>query len=345
MVKMWEEILEQPVVLEKCREANEKLISEIVKTIKGRNIQSVLIAARGTSDHAGIYGKYIIEYELGLPVALAAPSIFTIYKKGMKLENTLVIGISQSGKAADVLEVVKNAKENGALTITVTNDTESPLAKEAMFHLYCNAGLEKSVAATKTFTTEMYLIAQLVAEWSNNDEMKRELLNVPKNIALIFNQSEHITNKAERYRYINECFVLTRGINYPIAMETALKIQETTYVRAKAYATSDFYHGPFAMIEKDMPVFILAPEGPTLADVVEMIKKLKESQAELIIISNNKEVLEMGNSFFEIPATANDMISPFYNIVVIQMFACQLALTKGLNPDAPRGLKKVTITK
>ena len=345
MIQMWEEILEQPLVLEKCKESNEKLVSEIVKVIKERKITSVLIAARGTSDHAGIYGKYIIEYELGIPTALAAPSIFTIYKKGLKLQDTLVIGISQSGRAADVLEVLKNARESNAVTISITNDPESPLAKEAAFHLYCNAGDEKSVAATKTFTAEMYLIAQLVAEWADNREMKNELSNIPDNINKIFAHSEHIKNKTERYRYIDDCFVLTRGINYPIALETALKLQETTYVRAKAFATSDFYHGPFAMIEKDTPVFVIAPDGPTRDDVASMIKRLKENQAELIVFSNIKEVLEMGDSSFEIPGTRNDVISPFYNIVVSQMFACQLALTKGLNPDAPRGLKKVTITK
>lgn len=345
MVQMWEEILEQPLVLEKCKIFNEKIITSIVQTLNTRSIDSVVIAARGTSDHAGVYAKYVIEYELGIPVALAAPSIFTIYQKDLKFKNCLVIGISQSGKAADVLEVIKSANRSGAITVSISNDQESPLALEAKFHLFCNAGLEKSVAATKTFITEIYLIAQLVAQWSGNNEMKKELSLVPGNIIKIFETSEHITAKAERYRYINECFVLTRGINYPIALESALKIQETAYVRARAYATSDFYHGPYAMIEKDMLVIVYAPDGPALNDITAMIKRLKENEVELIIVSNNKELLEMGNSSFEIPQTSNDIISPFYNVVIAQMFACQLTLTKGLNPDAPRGLKKVTITK
>lgn len=345
MVKMWKEILEQPAALEKCRESSAKLISEIVDVIKSRDINSVLIAGRGTSDHAGIYGKYIMECELGIPVALAAPSVFTVYKKGLKLQNTLVIGISQSGKALDVLEVLKNAKESDAVTISITNDEASPMAKEAKYHLFCNVGVEESVAATKTFTAEMYLIAQLVAEWSGNADMKKELSEIPANISKIFEASEHIKNSAYTYRLASECFVLSRGMNYPIALETALKLQETTYVRARAYATSDFYHGPFAMIEKNMPVVVIAPEGPALADIRQMIERLKENMVELVIYSNNKEILAMGNSSFEIPATSNDMITPFYNIVISQMFACQLALAKGLNPDAPRGLNKVTITK
>lgn len=346
MTKMWEEILEQPIVLERCRSSSETVVSSIAEHLKKQNIDSVVIAARGTSDHAGVYAKYIIEYAMEIPVALAAPSIFTTYGRSLNMKNSLVIGISQSGKAADVLEVIKSANKCGATTVSITNDTQSPLAAEAGFHLYCNAGLEKSVAATKTFTSQLYLLALLVAAWSGNEAMKGELSLIPQNITHILETSaQHIKNKAERYLYMNECFILTRGMNYSIALEAALKIQETSYVRAKAYAVSDFHHGPFAMIDKDMPVFVYAPEGPALADIVEMINKLKECQAEIIVISNNKEVLAMGNCSFEIPQTRNDMVSPFYNVVIAQMFACCLSLTKGLNPDSPRGLNKVTITK
>lgn len=345
MVLMWNEILEQPEVLKKCIDSNQKMTARVVEEIRARNIEFVVIAARGTSDHAGVYAKYIMESTLGVPVALAAPSIFTIYNKSLKLKNSLVIGISQSGKAADVLEVIRSANESGALTVTVTNDDASPLAQEAKFHLFCNAGLEKSVAATKTFTAEMMLLACLTAEWSGEERIKKELEQVPSNLAMVFGEADKITAKVERYRFMNECFVLSRGINYAIALESALKIQETCYVRAKAYATSDFHHGPFAMIEKDMPVIIYAPNGPTMPDMIEMAEKLKQSCAEIITVSNNKAMLEMGNCSFSIPETDSDLISPFYNVVFAQMFACKLSLVKGLNPDSPRGLKKVTITK
>lgn len=345
MTFMWKEILEQPEVLQRCVKSNEKIILNIVENIKARNINSVVIAARGTSDHAGIYAKYIIESVIGIPVSLAAPSIFTIYGKKMKLNNSLVIGLSQSGKAADVLEVIQSANESNALTLTITNDKESPLAKQAQYHLFCDAGLEKSVAATKTFTSEMMLAAQLVAQWSGDEQFKNQLAQVPANLSKIFDQENNIINKVQRYRFISECFVLSRGINYPIALESALKIQETSYVRARAYATSDFHHGPFAMIDKDMLAIIYAPNGPSYKDEIEMINKIKGSGAEVLIVSNNKELLESENFTFEIPQTDNDMISPFYNVVIAQMFACQLSLCRGLNPDAPRGLNKVTITK
>jgi glucosamine--fructose-6-phosphate aminotransferase (isomerizing) len=345
MVQMWEEIFEQSEVLKKCAAYNGATIAGLVKELERKAADTAVIAARGTSDHAGIYGKYIMEYYKGLPVAMAAPSIVTIYQRKMNFKDKLVIGISQSGRAADVLEVVGRANESGAVTVGITNDPDSPLAGEARYRLFCNAGVEKSVAATKTFIAEMLLLAQLTAEWSGDGQLRKGLEELPGGIDGILGEKDNIINKVQRYRYMNECFVLARGINYPIAMETALKLQETCYVRARAYSTSDFQHGPLAMIEKDMPVIVFAPRGPSFEDVCEMLKKLKSLEAELIVVSDDPVALEMADSAFRIPQTGSDALSPFYNIVIAQMFACRLALAKGLNPDAPRGLKKITVTK
>ena len=345
MTLMWDEIREEPQVVENCLNRNMGLISEIVGHIKRLDIDHIMIAARGTSDHAAVYAKYIMEITLGIPVTLVAPSVFTVYHKNLKMDRTLVIGISQSGKAADVLEVLKAANSAGALTVSITNFQDSPLATEARYHLDCSAGLEKSVAATKTFLAQLTLLAALTAVWADEKVLLDEIRKIPLGIEDIIKNSEYISEKVQRYRYMEECFVLARGVNYSIALESALKIQETCYVRAKAYATSDFYHGPYAMIEKNMPVFVFAPDGPSQSDVKEMIVKLKGSGAELIIISNNKELQELGECSFTIPATNNDILSPFYNVVIAQIFACNLALAKGLNPDSPRELNKVTITK
>jgi glucosamine--fructose-6-phosphate aminotransferase (isomerizing) len=344
MLKMWNEIMEQPSVLERCRIKNDQVIREIVKGAKARNIHSVYLAARGTSGHASVYGKYVLELTAGVPVALAFPSVFTIYGEAVNLSNSLVLGISQSGKAADVMEVIKNANRQGAITVGITNFPDSPLAKESKFHLCCEAGPELSVAATKTFMAQIYLLANLAAEWGKSSTLQKQLALVPEKLNGAFEISKIIGEKAERYRFMNECFVLARGINYAIALEAALKIQETTYARAKAFATSEFQHGPIAMVEKDLPVMIFAPEGPSLAYTKEMIDTLRKKQVELIIVSNNKEILGLGNSSFAIPDTDNDIISPFLNTAVAQMFACRLAVAKGLNPDSPRELSKVTIT-
>ncbi len=345
MTQMWLEISEQPKVLENCMKQNQKTIEAIVAKLKERDIRHVIIAARGTSDHAAVYAKYIIEIKLGIPVALAAPSVFTLYNKSLSMENSLVIGISQSGKAADVLEVLRSAKTQGAPTIAVTNHEDSPLAQEAEFHLFCAAGLEKSVAATKTFTSEIYLMARLVALWSEDEAFKKELSEVPGLLTKTIEGAGQIESKVERYRFMSECFVMARGVNYAVALESALKIQETTYVRAKAYATSDFHHGPFAMIDDHMPVIIYAPKGESLKDMNEMIQKLKNAGADLLIVSNDADTLALGDCTIEIPDVTNDLITPFINVVVGQMFACNLSLLRGLNPDAPRGLSKVTITR
>ncbi|HEX2945626.1 MAG TPA: SIS domain-containing protein [Clostridia bacterium] len=345
MVLMWEEILEGPNTIKRCMENNRRQLGRIVESIRESGADKIMIAARGTSDHAAVYAKYIMETTLGIPVSLAAPSVFTMYHCRLKLDKTLVIGISQSGKAADVLEVIRSANASGALTVSITNFSDSPLATETRYHLDCSAGLEKSVAATKTFLAQITLLAALTAEWSGNAEMLGKLQSIPDKIEKLISDSGEIAEKVQRYRYMEECFVLARGVNYAIALESALKIQETCYVRAKAYATSDFYHGPYAMIENGMPVFVFAPSGPSLGDVKEMIGRLKESGAELIVISDVEELKAQGDCSFSVPGIGDDVFSPFYNVAIAQMFACRLALAKGLNPDSPRSLSKVTITK
>ena len=345
MTQMWTEIQEQPTVLQNCMRVNRETIEEIVDRIKEKHIDTVIIAARGTSDHAAVYAKYIIEIRLGIPVVLAAPSVFTIYGKTLKMKNSLVVAISQSGCAADALEVLKSAKEQDALTVAVTNNVDSPLAREAGFHLFCATGTEISVAATKTFTSEMYLMAQLTACWSGDEDFKERLSDVPRLVSETLERSGLIQQKVERYRFMNDCFVLARGVNYPIALESALKIQETTYVRARAYASSDFYHGPLAMVDEDTPVIIYAPKGESLGDTKGIIHKLKDAGADLLIVSNDPETLALGDCTIDIPDVDNDTITPFMNAVTAQMFALHLALLKGRNPDSPRGLKKITVTR
>jgi glucosamine--fructose-6-phosphate aminotransferase (isomerizing) len=345
MSKMREEIREQPAALTRCYNINAPLLSTIVTAIKKHPIDSICIAARGTSDHAAVYGKYAFELLLGIPVSLSASSVFTMYHKNLNFSRTLVIGISQSGKAADVLEVINAANRQDALTISITNSPDSPLATAAQFHLACEAGPEQSVAATKTFTTEIFLLAHLVAEWAQDQNLKDQLEQVPQGINRTLTAESLIAAKAERYRFMKECFVLARGVNYAVSLETALKIQETNYVRAKSFATSDFQHGPIAMIDSEIPVLIFAPDGPSFHDVATMAQRLKEDRIELIIVSNNQAMLELATTAFPIPETDNDLISPFFNAVIAQMFACQLAKVKELDPDHPRLLNKVTITR
>ena len=343
---MKKEIFEEPVVMSRCLKTNEATLDKLAGVLKTSNIVNVVVAARGTSDHAGIYGKYIIESMIGIPVGLAACSTSTLYGSKLNYKNMLVIGISQSGAAADVLEVINNAKETGAITLTITNNLESPLASAADYHLYCDAGLEESVAATKTFSTQLYLIAELVARWAGRSDLLKKLEIVPKGVAQILLQDASIAQIATRYRFMEEAFILSRGINYPLALEATLKIQETNYVRAKAYPISDFHHGPFAMVSEGMPVFMYMSDGPVKKDSKVMIEKLQSVGADLFMVSDDDDLLAQGDLGFKIPdAEKEDMIASFYFATFAQLFAANLAEVKGRNPDAPRGLKKITVTK
>ena len=347
MTLMEKEILEQPKVLATLKAANMDTIKALVADIKARGgVKAVYFAARGTSDHASIYAQYLIGTLVGVPCGLATPSVITAYNGKLDLSDCLVFGVSQSGKAADALAVMDRAKENGAITVSVTNDLESPMAKAAKYHLYCNAGEEKSVAATKTFTTQMFNLALFVAEWSDNEELKNLLDKVPEALAKMLEyipaQIDAIIN---RYRYMNDGFVLARGMNYPIALEGTLKLQETNYVKMKGYAVSDFHHGPLAQVEVDTPVFLYASKGPVFKDCLEMLAKLDDIGAEVIVVSDDKELVESRKFGFLIPDLGSDMVSIYFNAVFAQLFACKLTAVKGRNPDAPRNLKKVTITK
>ncbi len=345
MTLMKQEIFEEPKVMEKCIKTNADTFDKLVAQLNSRKIRNVIVAARGTSDHAGIYGKYIIEKMVGIPVGLAACSVVSLYDAEINMEDMLVIGISQSGAAADVLEYMNMAKKSGALTVTITNTADSPLAKAADYHLFCDAGEEKSVAATKTFGTQLYIMAHLAAKWAGRNDILAKLAKVPEQMCNIILQDDTIAEIARRYRFMDEAFVLSRGINYPIALEATLKIQETNYVRAKAYPISDFHHGPFAMISEGMPVFIYMSDGPIKQDTFEMIHKLQGAGADIFIVSDDDELLAEGVEGFKIPACdKEDMIATFYFAIFAQLFAANLADVKGRNPDAPRGLKKVTIT-
>ena len=346
MTLMEKEIFEVPEALKTCFKTNEKTLNELAEKLASRKIKNVVVAARGTSDHAGIYGKYIIESLIGVPVSLAAMSVVTRYGAELDLSDSVVLAISQSGKAADVIEYVEMAKKSGAITVTITNNNESPLALIGDYNFFLNVGEEKSVAATKTFPAQLYTIAHIVAMWADRKDLLAKLEKVPEKICQILLRNEEVAALAVRYRFMKDAFILSRGINYPLALEAALKVQETNYVLAKAYPISDFHHGPFAMVDEGMPVIMYMPAGPVAQDSMEMIKKLQAVGADLLMVTDDENLLAEGDVGFQIPfAEKEDMISAFYYATFAQLFACNLAEVKGRNPDAPRGLNKVTITK
>ncbi|MFN3650808.1 MAG: SIS domain-containing protein [Armatimonadota bacterium] len=340
---MLREIREQPAALERLLEGELGRAEALANAAKEREIDLLFLAARGTSDHAAIYAKYLMEIETGLPVSLAAPSVFTLYRAPVRLDRSLVLGISQSGKAADAIEVLRQAREGGQLTGCITNDQQSPMAQCAEHPLYCHAGPEQSLPATKTYTTSLALVTALTAYLSGKTELLDGLRGAPDLVRQALALEESIAAGTERYRYMEECVVLARGINQCSALETALKLSETSYLRAHPYSSADFLHGPIAIVDEGYPCFLFAPDGLGYPSMVEVADELSKRGAELIVLSNREELLARATTPLRIPE-APEYLSPLVGIVAAQLFAYHLAVVKGRDPDSPRGLKKVTHT-
>ncbi len=342
---MEKEIYEQPEVLARIEKTNESTYSSLCEKLKAAKPAFTYFAARGTSDHASIYGSYLMGIYNGIPSGLAIPSAITVYNGTLCLKNSLLIGVSQSGKAEDARCVMERGQECGATVVAITNNPDSPMAKQADFHLYCNAGEEKSVAATKTFTSQMYNLALLSAKWAEDNELLTKLREVPGAVSeLLENVAPKIDDIIDRYRFLQEGFVLGRGLNYPIALEACLKLQETNYVKMKGYAMSDFYHGPFAQLDCGTSVILYAAEGPCFENAKDMLARLDAVGTDTLVVSDNDEILKGRKLAVKLPALSCDAASPFLFAAFAQLFACKLTAVKGLNPDAPRNLKKVTVT-
>lgn len=340
-----QEIAEQPEVIERFFEEEMENIEAIVAAIRDFDPVFVMIAARGTSDNAARYAQYLMGVELGLPVALAAPSIHTLYEAHVHLGRALVIGISQSGHSEDVRQVVNDAKEQGAITLGITNHPESPLAQESMYHICLRAGEEKSVAATKTYTAQLVALAVLTVKLSADEAKIAALYALPNLMRETLKQSADMGQWVERYRYVEQMAVLGRGLNYCTAYEAALKIKELCYVTVEEYSEADFRHGPIAIISVGFPVMVVAPSGKTLPLMKDLLEKLGEHQAECIVISDDAALCELGHNHVRLPNDIPEWLSPICAIIPGQLFSYHLAQAMGHQIDQPRGLKKVTITR
>lgn len=338
---MWKEIMEEPAALRACAAENGRVVGQIVSEARKRGVRHVTFCARGTSDNAAAYGKYAFEILTGMQAASAAPSVLSLYGHDVDWKDSLVIGISQSGQTADVSQIIRAAGRHGALTVGITNTADSPLAESAEYVLLCSAGPEKSVAATKTFLTEMDLAIRLAASLAGAEDVLEQLAAVPDNLGRVYKLKDAAREAAQRCRFVEKSFVLARGLNYPVALEAALKIQETTYIGAKAFAISDFYHGPKAMVQGDTALLVFAPVGPSFGDAAEFIDKMRETGADFLVFSDDEKLCGRADAALRIPCSGSDFVTPFYNAAAVQMLACQLAAVRGNNPDKPRGLQKV----
>ena len=339
------EIFEQPERLASLLANQKQTVLEIAKAIQSHNVQYAFLAARGTSDNAGRYANYLWGAHNGLPLALATPSLFTYYQSPPRLQQALVVGISQSGQSPDIVSVLEEGRRQNCLTIAITNIPDSPLANAADFVLDIQAGSEKAVAATKTYTTELMAIAMISAALGDSEERWNELASVSKWAEQTLVLDETIKHMTQRYRYMSQCVVLGRGFNYATAFEWALKLKELTYLIAEPYSSADFQHGPIAMVEGGFPVLAVAPNGRVHDSMMDMLTRLRrQKDAELVVISDDADTLALAQSPIQLPTQIPEWLTPLVSIIPAQLFACHLTEIKGYDSEKPRNLTKVTET-
>jgi glucosamine--fructose-6-phosphate aminotransferase (isomerizing) len=336
------EIRSQPVIIERLLKASAEHIAAIVSALS--SFDYVMIAARGSSDHAALYAKYLFGALCHVPVALAAPSLYTLYQSEIRLGGALVIGVSQSGQSPDIIAVLEAARAQHRPTIAITNDGASPLAQAADHVIELHADLEQSVAATKTYTAELTVIAALAAAWSDDPHRREELRHLPTALEETLARGASIANESAHYWDADAITVIGRGYNYCTAFEVALKLKELTYIMASAYSSADFRHGPIATVGAGSPVLLIAPSGQTFADMMDLAAVLRAREADLLVISDAPEALALARSPFPLPTGTPEWLSPIIATLPGQQLALRLAQAKGIDPDAPRGLTKVTRT-
>ncbi len=344
------EVAEQPAVLAGLLEAERERALAIAAALRARDFAFVLIAARGTSDNAARYAQYLFGARNRLPVALATPSLFTLYDAPPDLRRALVIGISQSGESPDILAPLAAGRRQGAATLAITNFPDSPLAQGAEFVLPLHAGVERSVAATKTYTAQLLALAMLSAALGDpgggtDEGAWRELAAAARAVEGALGLDGEIAARAERYRYVDRLVTGGRGYCYGTAFEAALKLKETSYLLAEPYSPPDFLHGPVAIVDEGFPALLIAPGGAAFADMLAFARTLHERGAELIAISDRDELLALARTPLRLPVAPPEWLAPLTAIVPAQLLALHLARTKGHDPDRPRGLSKVTRTR
>lgn len=344
MLHIEREIAEQPEVITRLLDEQAEQAKKIARAIQEFDPAFVWIAARGTSDNAGRYAQYLMGIEANLAVGLATPSVHTLYGSAPNLSRALVICISQSGQSPDVRQVIADARKQGALTLSITNDPDSPIAQETEHHLWSYAGKEESIAATKTYTAQLSAVALLVASLVDKPDLQNELQKLPDYVRETLHLAENMPSWVERYRYMERFAVIGRGYNYCTAFEISLKVKELCYIPGEEYSEADFRHGPIAIVQRGFPVMVVAPKGKTFPGMIDLLERLKERQAECIVISNSDEALAHAQNKMRLPATQPEWMTPITAVIPGQIFAMYLALSKGHEVDKPEGLTKVTHT-
>jgi glucosamine--fructose-6-phosphate aminotransferase (isomerizing) len=341
-----DEILEQPEVAARFLGRASDVVGPLAEAIRARGIDHVVVAARGTSDHAAIYAQYVLGVRHDLSVGLGTPSVISLYGAHPRLDRSLVIGISQSGASPDVVAVIEAGRRQGAPTLAITNDPASALATAAETTIDLGAGPELAVAATKTYTTELLAIAAFSAALSGDPADTAALLTIPDAMSAALALEPDVRSMAADQAGADRLLVLARGYEYATAREWALKLKELARVFADPYSAADFEHGPLALLEPGVPVLATVRPGPTFASLVGLLDRLRSDlDADLAVVSDHDEALSLARWPFRLATGTPEWLGPIVSIIVGQLHALYLTRARGLDPEAPRNLNKVTKTR
>jgi glucosamine--fructose-6-phosphate aminotransferase (isomerizing) len=341
---MLEEIRQQPDVLARILQQERGKVRELGETLRKRSIRLIILVARGSSDNAAQFGRYLLEIATGIPVSLAAPSVYTLYGAKLRLDQALVVGVSQSGEGEDINRVLLEAHSCGAFTVGITNEADSSMVKSVDAPLLIHGERERSVAATKTFTGQMMIFYLLAEALAGPSALTQGFERIPEFCAKTLTQEAAIRELAQRYTFMENCVVLGRGLLYGNAFELALKLMETCYVVAERFSTADFFHGPLAMVERHFPVILFASPGAMMPGVKTLAHRLRELRAETVAITSDAELVSICSRVVPMLPEITEFLAPIPYIIPAQLIAALLAEAKGLDPDTPRSLSKVTRT-
>jgi glucosamine--fructose-6-phosphate aminotransferase (isomerizing) len=334
------EILEQPQALARMLTEHAAGIGEVVSALRRRNPSLVVFVARGTSHNAAIYGQYLVETLLRIPTGTAMPSVTTLYDRTPNWEAAAVIGISQSGRSIDVDEVVATARKQGALTVAITNDPDSPLARHSAHVLPLSTGPEQSVAATKTFTASLAMLAALIVGWGQHRDLARGLARLPETVAGVLKHDATIRALAKKHAKRDPWVVITRGYMLGVADEMALKLKETAYAAAESMSAAELLHGPIAALDKKSTVVLLLPPGRSTQGLIDVRVQLRGRSVPTLTFSFSDDPGDLA-----INVGLPEALMPIIAAPAVHLFTYHLSIARGLNPDKPRGLHKVTLTR
>lgn len=351
MTRMGVEIREIPLQVTYQLAAGSEAIEVAAADIIGARPRWISLVARGTSDHAATYGRYLLEAYLGLPVALAAPSLTTVYRASVGWREGMVIAVSQSGRSPDVLAVVEAARAGGALTVAITNEPDSPLASAAELLVPCHAGDERAVAATKTYVAELVALAALVAALRPRSTLAEALPRLPHVLERCLERAVRWIESVgvvDAFATTERALIASRGYNLSTALEVALKLKETSGVFAEGYSTADLLHGPIALAGSGVPLLAIRPDGPMGVGIDEGIARAELGGSASWLIGGREvepRASVNGSGALVLPVDLPEALTPAAFVLPGQLLSEAVARARGRDPDAPRGLAKVTLTR